>query len=152
MFAGINEVNRHKRTDHITSTNNTIEEKLKPYLCPITSYNMRYRRKGWLTRHIVQCHQASEEALSPTTISDTQTNDHNNALSVPTPVLATATSEFKCPLCIKILPTNKGIVNHCNKKHRYSVIKGKCTNEITAGTTARSSDSGRGTSAVSLSV
>ena len=89
---------------------------------------------------------------SPTKIPDTQTNDHNNALSVPTPVLATATSEFKCPLCIKILPTNKGIVNHCYKKHRYSVVKGKYINEITAGTAARSSDSGRDTPAVSLSV
>ena len=95
---------------------------------------------------------STEEALSPPTISDTQTKDLNNALSVPTPVLATAISEFKCPLGIEILPTNKGIVNHCYKKHRYSVIKGKYINEITAGTTARSSDSGRGTPAVSLCV
>ena len=152
MFATRSEMNRHMRTAHNTSTNNTIEEESKPYLCPITSCNMCYRRKGWLTRHIVQCHQASEEALSPTKISDTQTNGHNNASSVPTPVLATATSEFKCPLCIKILPTNKGIVNHCYKKHRYSVVKGKYINEITAGTAARSSDSGRDTPAVSLSV
>ena len=67
-------------------------------------------------------------------------------------MLATATSEFKCPLGIKILPTNNGIVNHCYKKHRYSVIIGKYINEITAGTTAVSSDSGRDTPAVSLSV
>ena len=65
-------------------------------------------------------------------------------------MLATAASEFKCPLCVEILPTNKGIVNHCYKKHSYSVIKGKHLNEITAGTIARPSDSGRATSAVSL--
>ena len=81
-----------------------------------------------------------------------KTIDYNNALSASTSMLATATSEFKCTLCIKILPTNKGIVNHCYKKHRYSVIKGKYINEITAGTTARSSDSGRDTPAMSLSV
>ena len=48
----------------------------------------------------------------------------------------------------EILPTKKGIVDHCYTKHRYSAIKGKCTNEITAGTTARSSVSGRDTPAV----
>ena len=67
-------------------------------------------------------------------------------------MLATATFNFKCPLCIKIVTTNKGIVNHCYKKHRYSVMKGKYIKEIIAGTTARSSDSGRDTPAVSLSV
>ena len=40
-------------------------------------------------------------------------------------MLATATSEFKGPLCIKIPPTNKGVVNRCYKEHRYPVIKGK---------------------------
>ena len=106
----------------------------------------------YYSRHITQCHQAPEEVLTPTITSDTQTKDHNNALSVPTPVLATATSEFKCPLCIKILPTDKRIVNYCYKKPRYSVIKGKYTNKTTAGTTARSSDSGRETPAVNISM
>ena len=67
-------------------------------------------------------------------------------------MFATATSGFKSPLYIKILPTNKGIVNHCYKKHRYAALKEKYINETTAGTTARSSDSGRDTPAVSLSV
>ena len=106
MFTSIKEMNRHMRTAHNPSINNTVEEESKPHLCPITFCNMRYRTKGWLTRHISQCHQASKEALAPTTTSDTQTNNHNNALSVPTPVLATVTFEFKCPLCIKILPTD----------------------------------------------
>ena len=52
MFAAINEMNRHMRTAHNTSTNNIIEEESKPYLCPITSCNMRYRKKGWLIRLI----------------------------------------------------------------------------------------------------
>ena len=59
MLATITEMNSYMRADHNPSTNNTIEEESKPYLCPITSCNMCYRRKGWLTRHIVQCHQAS---------------------------------------------------------------------------------------------
>ena len=67
-------------------------------------------------------------------------------------MLATVTSEFKCPLCIKILPTNKRIVNHCYRRHRCSMAKGKYINATTAGTTAMSSDSGRDTPAVSLSV
>ena len=68
------------------------------------------------------------------------------------PVTATASSEFNCPLCIKMLPTNRGIVNHCYKKLWYSVINGKYRSEINTGTTTRSSDSGRDTPAVSLSV
>ena len=42
--------------------NNTIEDEPQPFTCPIASCTMRYSRKGWLTRHITQCHQASEEA------------------------------------------------------------------------------------------
>ena len=64
MFVAKNEMNCHMRTAHNTSTNNTIEEESKPYLCPITSCNMRYRRKGWMA-HPAHC------AMSPTTISDT---------------------------------------------------------------------------------
>ena len=137
----------HMRTAHNPSTNNTIEEESKPYLCPITSYNMRYHRKGWLTRHITQCHQACEEASAPTT-----TSDHDTPLAAPTPMLAAGTCKVKCSLCIKILPTNKGVVNNCYKKHRYSVIKGKYINEITAGTTAKSSDRSKDTPAVSISL
>ena len=55
-FAAINVMNRNMRAAHNDSTNNIIEEESKPYLCPITSCNMRYHRNGWLKRHIAQCH------------------------------------------------------------------------------------------------
>ena len=65
-------------------TNNTIEEESKRYLCPITSCDMRYCTKGWLTRHIAQCHQVSVEASAPVRTSETPTNEHNTTISAPT--------------------------------------------------------------------
>ena len=76
-FATLAERNYHMHIAHTTHINNSIEDESKPFACPIASCNMRYRREGWLTRHIEQCHQASEEAPTPpptTTTPATKTN------------------------------------------------------------------------------
>ena len=119
---------------HTRLNNNAIEEESQPVACSIASCNMSYRRKGWLSRHIAQCHQASEEASTPAPTPRTHTTE--NKIKMPT-----TTSEFKCPLCTKILPTRKRMSNHWYTNHRYSVLKGMHMNETTVGTTARSSES-----------
>ena len=93
-FATVAERNYHMHIAHTTHINNSIEDESKPFACPIASCNMRYRREGWLTRHIEQCHQASEEA--PTPPPTTTTRATKNKSRIPT-------SEFKCPLCSIIL-------------------------------------------------
>ena len=90
-FATLAERNHHMRIAHTTHINNSIEDESKPFVCPITSCNMRYSREGWLTRHIEQYHQASEEASTP---------PPTNKSRIPTP-------EFKCLFCSKVLPTKK---------------------------------------------
>ena len=64
-FATVAERNYRMHIAHTTHIDNSIEDESKPFACPIASCNMRNRREGWLTRHIVQCHQASEEASTP---------------------------------------------------------------------------------------
>ena len=122
------------RIAHTIHINNSIEDESKPFVCPLTSCNMRYSREGWLTRHIVQCHQASEEASTPAPTTTTPAT--KNKTRIPT-----ITPEFEYPLCSKILPTKKGMILHCYLKHRLSVLKGMFLNETTVGTTARSSES-----------
>ena len=121
-------------TAHTRLNNNSVEDESQPLACPITSCNMSYSKEGWLTRHIEQCHQASEEASTPppTTTSPATRNKSG---------IPTISPEFKCPLCSKILPTKKGLILHCHLKHRFSVLKGIFLNETTVGTTARSSES-----------
>ena len=132
-LATLAERNHHMRIAHTTHINNSIEDESKPLACPITSCNMRYSREGWRTRHIEQCHQASEEASTPP--PTTTTTATKNKSRIPTP-------EFKCPLCSKILPTKKGMTLHCYLKHRFSVLMCMFMYETTVGTTnARSSES-----------
>ena len=67
-FAEITEGNCHMCIAQMMFNNNDIVDESQPFVCPITSCNMRYRRKGWFTRHITQCHQASEEASTLSSI------------------------------------------------------------------------------------
>ena len=90
----------HMHIAHTRLNSNEIEGESKPFASPISSCNMLYRREGWLIRHIVQCHQASEEASTPPPTTTTPTT--KNKTRIPT-----ITPEFKCPLCSKILPTKK---------------------------------------------
>ena len=130
--ATLAERNHHMRIAHTTHINNSIDDESKPFACPITSCKMRYNREGWLTRYIEQCHQVSGGASTPPLT--TTTTAIKNKSRIPT-------SEFKCPLCSKILPTKKGMTLHCYLKHRFSVLKGMFLNETTVGTTASSSES-----------
>ena len=124
----------HMHIAHTMLNKNGIDES-QPFACPIASCNMPCRREGWLSRHIAQCHQASEEASTP---SPTPTTPATKKTRMPT-----ITSEFKCPLCIKILPTKKGMTLHCYLKHRFSVLQGMFMNKTTVGMTTRSSESRR---------
>ena len=134
-FATVNERNHQIRTAYMMPNINSIEDESKSFTCPLAFCNLRYRRKGWLTRHITQCHQASEEDSKPAPAQTTPTTERKNRMP------PTTTSEFSCQICTKILPTGKEMNNHCYLKHWFYVLKGMFMNETTVGTTSRSSKS-----------
>ena len=95
---------------------------------------MSYHKEGWLSRHIAQYHQASEEASTPAPTPTTPAT--KNKTKIPT-----TTFEFKCPSLFEGTPNKKGMILHCYLKHRFSVLKGMYLSETTVGTIARSSES-----------
>ena len=124
-----------ERNCYMMINNNAIEDEQISFPCLIASCNMRYRRKGWLTQHITECHHSSERASTSAATSTTPATENK------TRIRTTATTEFKCLLGTKILPTRKGMNLYCYFKYRFSVLKGMFLSEITVGTTTRSSES-----------
>ena len=130
IFATVEERNCHIHIAYTRPNNNVLVDESEPFACPIAPCNIRYRREGWLTRHISQCHQASEEA---STLSPKPTTPSTKKKTM----MPTITSEFRCPFCSKILPTKKR--NVPPQLFKASIFR--ALNEITVGTTARSSES-----------
>ena len=89
-FPTVTERNGHLLIAHTMLNNDAMEEESQPFACPIASCNMHYRRKGWLTRHITQCHQASEEVSTPAPTPTTLATKNKTRIPTTTP-------EFKCP-------------------------------------------------------
>ena len=125
----------HVHIAHTRLNSNAIEDESKPFACPIASFNLRCRREGWLTRHIEECHQASEEASTPAPKPTTPATETKTRMPA-----TTTTSEFKCPRCARTLLKRKGMILHCYSKHRFSETKGMFMKEITSRTTAKSSE------------
>ena len=101
-FATVADRNSHVHIAYTRLNNNTVEDESKPFACPITLCNMRYRREGWLTRHITQSHQASKQA--------------STSASTPT----TTPTENKT----RMTTTRRGMLLLYYLKHRFSVLKG----------------------------
>lgn len=115
MFATKKEMNRHFRNDHNTINPNLITTtKLH---CPITDCNKTYKTIGWLNRHIISCHPQ---------YSQHETKNNNNTQTKTKTQTCETNNTQQCPYpgCNKILPTAKGIINHCYVVHRWSAITG----------------------------
>ena len=141
MFAAKNEMNRHVRNDHKVvkkEGKETIEEAKDPmdllekFRCPIKDCNKKYKTKGWLARHMKECH--------PSYAGITAEGDKVESKKIGgnvTPIDAQKEGKaemYECPFpnCNKKLSTQKGIINHCYKIHRWSVKTNKPVRPRTA--------------------
>ena len=128
MFATVKEMNRHVRNDHTVTKEK--EEKMDPvgkFRCPISDCNKKYKRKGWLNRHLRECHPSYQGMkVEVSTIKRDNSNDTSNRDKKE------GLNQCPFPNCNKRLPTWKGIVNHCYKIHRWSAVTKKPVRPRTA--------------------
>ena len=57
MFARVIEMKRHVRVAHAVPSIDSIKTDLRPSVCLIETCHMHCSTKGWLDRHIEQCHK-----------------------------------------------------------------------------------------------
>ncbi|CAL8072627.1 unnamed protein product [Calicophoron daubneyi] len=130
-FATIKEMNRHVREDHTMSQvgvnkprdrRDSQMELTEKFRCPIRDCYKSYKTRGWLERHIRECHPTYEGMKAG---EDKVGNRQKEGDATPTNAQGeekATTQACPYPNCNKILPTWKGIVNHCYRVHRWSAI------------------------------
>lgn len=96
-----------------------------PFECPLSDCHKTYKTEGWWRSHMTKCHPntkadiivSGDKPKKAPTPKGNEDNDTATAKNLPR-------TGYKCPLCPKQLPTEKGIVNHCSNKHQWSYASG----------------------------